>query len=100
MTTSAAIRAKTRNWQKLRLAGSNINHNCLTPSERLIAEKIDSLKKELLKDWDVNSYILANKPMPQYQCSYCGKRGNVPHISFLFGEQVNYCKKHYHHFKD
>lgn len=86
-----ANKARTRNWQKARLKGFYLDTTVLTADELVLLEQMNTFMIKLLVGWDMNTYKMLDKPMPLFKCSYCGKRGNVPHKV----EEYNYCFKHY-----
>jgi hypothetical protein len=86
-----ANRSRNRNWQKARLMGFHIDITNLTEDEQMYIESIRFSIKQLLNNWDVSTYLLVNKPMPEFKCVFCGRRSNKSH----FIEAQNYCLKHY-----
>jgi len=76
-------RAQVRNYTKMRIVGSHINKSGLTQKEKIIVKKIETLKKELIDNWEENSKILGFNV--KKRCERC----NNP-----VTKDSEYCKKH------
>lgn len=61
--------ARARNWTKARLMGAYVDISVLTPKEIIIMKKIESLRKDILDDWVVQSRLLGLNA--KYRCP-CG----------------------------
>lgn len=62
--------ARRRNWQKARIMGMHIDTRVMTPKEQVIAKQINSLRKELIKNWTEGSIELGLNA--KHRC-WCGK---------------------------
>lgn len=82
---------RTRNWQKARLMGFNLDSRILTVKEKEIYSLILEHKKILIDFWDNNTEELIGYPLPPYKCNWCGKRSNKEHL--INGD--NFCMKHF-----
>lgn len=91
MTT---IEKRTRNWQKARLTGFNLDPSVMSVMEQLMYSQIRDLKNQLLHHWDNNTESLIGHPLPPHKCSWCGKRSNMEYKY----EDMNYCSKHFNEY--
>lgn len=91
--------AQKRNWLKMIIIGSYINtgrgkDSSVTEAEQDLINVINDSLSTLAMDWDKNSSKLGFNIKP-HQCSWCGKRGNKPHIILETSGPKNFCYKHY-----
>lgn len=57
------VRASTRNWQKARLIGFNLDEYVLTDEEKDLYYEIRKIKRKLLDRWDFNTPIINSQPI-------------------------------------
>jgi len=62
MTSKKQIFARQRNWAKARVLGMTFDLKLYTSEEAIIVKKMEALKKELIKNWDLESLKLGLKP--------------------------------------
>ena len=87
-------RAQQRNWFKLRVCGSYINPTIATQKELEIVDKINSLRKELIDNFDEEGrklgFIIPDKRCYALRCK-CKVVGS---IRLVIHGTIHVCKKH------
>ena len=91
-------KSQIRNFNKMRLTGFHLNKEGFTKEELKIIDNIRLQINDLLCHWDIQTEIYLGKKLKPFKCSFCSKRSNKEYIRFYFGENMNYCKKHYEEF--
>lgn len=92
--------SRTRNWMKARITGITFNHSVMSYNEIPIANEIDKLLKQLIKNWDDESRRFGLK-VAEYKCYWCRRKAKESNKTIIFGEkEVHLCDKHYQEYQN
>jgi len=91
--------AQQRNWLKGRLMGLlgllNPGRAPLTDIEKQMFKEMKGIRDDLIDQWDDSTEAINGKPLPEYKCFMCGKRGHKKY-EIQWGPEIKIvCRKHY-----